>query len=88
MWHAVELLSQTRLLGRQDKLILGVGHEKLRCSTVVLHDGPDIYAPFNGVPAQGRITCSYLVEPVYSRQHAEEWFGKSITMILMSPRAM
>ena len=51
-------------------------------SFVARHDGPDIYVLFNGVPAQGRITCTCLVEPAYSRQHAEEWFVKSIPMIV------
>ena len=51
-------------------------------SFVTRHDGPDIYVLFNGVPAQGQVTCTCPVEPVYSRQHAKEWFVKSIPMIV------
>ena len=56
---------------------------KLKCTSVVaLCDGPDIHVFFNGVPAQGGITWSSLVELLYSRERAREWFAKSITMIV------
>ena len=35
MWHAVESLCLTQLMGGQDWLILGVGHEKWKCSTEI-----------------------------------------------------
>ena len=44
---------------------------KLKCTSVVaLRDGPDIYVFFNGVPAQGGITCSSLAEQTIVLQAA------------------